>query len=122
MFERLQKLLLNKAIGKPQAKEKVEKKSKRPEEMRTSSGIALDEAVSRLEGSATRMDMRLEEQEALLAQVKAEAAKKLTPERRALLETAQRIRKSQEKIIADLDDETKAKLYLTALRAFQGDK
>jgi len=122
MFESLQKLLLNKAIDKSSSKNKQKENKNKNSELRTASGIALDDALGKLQGSGDRMDMRLDEQEALLAEVKAEAAKKMTPERRALIESAQRIRKAQEKILADLDDETRAKLYLTALRAFQGDK
>lgn len=122
MFESLQKKILNKVLGKPATKNKKKKASKKNADLRSNSGVALDDALGKLQGSGDKMDMRLDEQEALLAQVKAEAAKKMTPERRALIESAQRIRKAQEKVLADLDDETKARLYLTALRAFQGDK
>jgi len=122
MFESLQKKILNKVLGKSATKNKKKKASKKNADLRSNSGVALDDALGKLQGSGDKMDMRLDEQEALLAQVKAEAAKKMTPERRALIESAQRIRKAQEKVLADLDDETKARLYLTALRAFQGDK
>lgn len=122
MFESLQKLLLKKAINEPDSKKRVKKGKNKKKDLRSTSGIALDEAMNQLENSGSKMDMLLEDQETLLAQAKAEASKKMTPERRALIDSALRIRKAQEKILADLDDETKAKLYLTALRAFQGDK
>jgi len=120
MFESLQKRLLGKALGKePQKKSSPKKK---PADYRSESGLALDNAIDKLEGSGQKMEDLLSQNEELLAQVKAEAAKKMTPERRALIESAQRVRKQQAKILEDLDDETRAKLYLTALRAFMGKK
>lgn len=124
MFESLQKILLNKAIGKTdkKTKSKAKDRKKQPEnaEMRTQSGIALDDAIQKLEGSGHKMEDLLAQNEKLLADVKAEAAKKMTPERRALIESAMKVRKTKAKILEDLDDETRAKLYLTALRAFTG--
>jgi small-conductance mechanosensitive channel len=125
MFESLQKLLLNKALDKPKkkkgdksAREKSAKNKK--QDLRSESGVALDDAIAKLESSGHKMEDLLATNEELLAQVKAEAAKKLTPERRALIEQAQRIRATKAKILDDLDDETRAKLYLTAIRAFTG--
>lgn len=120
MFESLQKKLLGKALGKKDQKKQPSKKKK--EDYRSQSGVALDDAISKLEDSGQKMDDLLAQNEELLKQVKAEAAKKMTPERRALIESAQRVRKQQAKILEDLDDETRAKLYLTALRAFMGKK
>ncbi|MDV7340557.1 hypothetical protein RYZ26_13205 [Terasakiella sp. A23] len=120
MFESLQKRLLGKALGKEP--EKKRRPKKKQTDYRSESGLALDDAISKLEGSGQKMDDLLSQNEELLAQVKAEAAKKMTPERRALIESAQRVRKQQAKILEDLDDETRAKLYLTALRAFMGKK
>ncbi|NVK19154.1 MAG: hypothetical protein HWE30_10695 [Methylocystaceae bacterium] len=120
MFESLQKRLLGKALGQKGEKKQPPKKKK--EDYRSQAGVALDDAISKLEGSGQKMEDLLAQNEELLAQVKAEAAKKMTPERRALIESAQRVRKQQAKILEDLDDETRAKLYLTALRAFMGKK
>ena len=120
MFESLQKKLLGKALGKkPTPKQKAKKKEA---DYRTESAVALDDAINKLEGSGHKMEDLLSQNESLLAQVKAEAAKKMTPERRALIESAQRVRKQKAKILDDLDDETRARLYLTAVRAFMGDK
>jgi len=124
MFESLQKILLSKAIGKADKKTKPKAKDRKnqPEnaDMRSQSGIALDDAIQKLEGSGHKMEDLLVQNEKLLADVKAEAAKKMTPERRALIESAMKVRKTKAKILDDLDDETRAKLYLTALRAFTG--
>jgi hypothetical protein len=124
MFESLQKILLNKAMGKSNNQEsrldKQKDKKNKDKDLRTQSGVALDDAITKLENSGEKMDDLLAKNEDLLAQVKAEAAKKMTPERRALIESAQRVRKSKAKILEDLDDETRAKLYLTAIRAFTG--
>lgn len=133
MFNKLQKFLLNKAIapsktgaGPKGQKTGKTKAKKRPTaqptdaDFRTPSAVALDDAVAKLENSGHKMDDMLAEHENLLAQVKAEAAKKMTPERRALLDSVQRVRASKAKILDDLDDETRARLYLTALRAFTG--
>lgn len=135
MFNKLQKFLLNKAIAPakttsdPKGQKARNKKTKKraapsvraaDSDFRTPSAVALDEAVEKLERSGHKMDDMLAEHENLLAEVKAEAAKKMTPERRALLESAQRVRASKAKILEDLDDETRARLYLTALRAFTG--
>ena len=125
MFESLQKKLLNKIISNPKEKQRSKSKSALKNEsaskdLRTASGVALDEAIAKLEKSGHKMDDLLSENESLLAQVKAEASKKMTPERRAIIEQAQRIRAQQAKILEDLDDETRAKLYLTAIRAFTG--
>jgi len=124
MFESLQKILLNKAIGKTDKKTKPKATDRKtqpdPGDMRTQSGIALDDAIQKLEGSGHKMEDLLAQNEKLLADVKAEAAKKMTPERRALIESAMKVRKTKAKILEDLDDETRAKLYLTALRAFTG--
>jgi len=138
MFNRLQRFLLDKAFSdtKPAPKKGQKKKTqKQPQkrkapapqkpqpaadDFRTPSAVALDDAIGKLENSGQKMDTMLAENEDLLAQVKAEAAKKMTPERRALLDQAQRIRATQSKILEDLDDESRARLYLTALRAFTG--
>ncbi|GGF70194.1 hypothetical protein GCM10011332_25230 [Terasakiella brassicae] len=124
MFESLQKILLNKAMGKTDKKKnrQANEKNKHSQEndLRTVSGIALDDAIQKLESSGEKMDDLLAKNEDLLAQVKAEAAKKMTPERRALIESAQKVRKAKAQILEDLDDETRAKLYLTAIRAFTG--
>lgn len=121
MFESLQNMLLNKAIGKKADTQKKTKAAKKKDtDFRSHSGVALDDAIAKLENSGTKMEDLLAQNEALLAEVKAEAAKKLTPERRALIESAQRVRKAKAKILDDLDDETRAKLYLTAIRAFTG--
>ncbi len=120
MFDTLQKLLLNKAMGKPKGKKEARKKNKEKTDYRTKSAIALDDAISKLESSGQKMDDLLAQNEQLLADVKAEAAKKMTPERRALIESAMKVRRTKAKILEDLDDETRAKLYLTAIRAFTG--
>ncbi|WP_419797038.1 MAG: hypothetical protein ACNI26_11890 [Terasakiella sp.] len=124
MFESLQKILLNKAMGKADKKKnrKANEKDKHSQEsdLRTLSGVALDDAIQKLENSGEKMNDLLAKNEDLLAQVKAEAAKKMTPERRALIESAQKVRKAKAQILEDLDDETRAKLYLTAIRAFTG--
>jgi|GEM_PF-1753516 len=124
MFESLQKILLNKAMGKTDKKKKRQAKEKdkhsQENDLRTVSGVALDDAIQKLENSGEKMEDLLAKNEDLLAQVKAEAAKKMTPERRALIESAQKVRKAKAQILEDLDDETRAKLYLTAIRAFTG--
>lgn len=122
MFEFLQKKLLNKAMGKSSKPADRVNRKKAPvaQDHRTQSGRALDEAVKKLERSGHKMEDILAANEDLLRQAKEEAAKKMTPERRALMEQAQRIRKHKAKILDDLDDETRAKLYLTAIRAFTG--
>lgn len=124
MFESLQKILLNKAMGKADKKKnrQANEKDKHSQEndLRTLSGVALDDAIQKLENSGEKMNDLLAKNEDLLAQVKAEAAKKMTPERRALIESAQKVRKAKAQILEDLDDETRAKLYLTAIRAFTG--
>lgn len=122
MFENLQKKLLGKALGKKSKKSSASKKKVKEAapDLRSKSGVALDDAIQKLERSGENMDDLLAQNESLLAQVKEEAAKKMTPERRALIESAQRVRKTKAKILEDLDDETRAKLYLTALRAFTG--
>jgi len=121
MFEGLQKRLLNRAIGKSSKdKPKNQKANKKNSDFRSEAGMALDNAINKLENSGEKMDDLLAKNEDLLRQVKAEAAKKMTPERRALIESAQKVRKAKAKILDDLDDETKARLYLTAIRAFTG--
>ncbi|SCA55347.1 hypothetical protein MTBPR1_10594 [Candidatus Terasakiella magnetica] len=132
MFESLQKILLNKALDKPAQKkgkknskaadEKISKKIAPPvdDDLRSESGFALDDAIEKLENSGEKMDDLLDANEDLLRQVKLEAAKKMTPERRALIESAMKVRATKAKILEDLDDETRARLYLTALRAFTG--
>ncbi len=120
MFESLQKRLLQKAIGKSPKKSEDKPSSGNPNDLRTNAGVALDDAIQKLENSGEKMEDLLAKNESLLAQVKAEAEKKMTPERRALIESAQRVRRTKAKILEDLDDETRAKLYLTAIRAFTG--
>lgn len=123
MFESLQKILLNKAMGKADKKKTVKptkRQASQESDLRTLSGVALDDAIQKLENSGEKMNDLLAKNEDLLAQVKAEAAKKMTPERRALIESAQKVRKAKAQILEDLDDETRAKLYLTAIRAFTG--
>jgi len=120
MFESFQKKMLNRALGRSSKNKSSKADSKSSADLRTKSGVALDDAIQKLENSGEKMDDLLSANEELLAQVKAEAAKKMTPERRALIESAERIRKTKAKILDDLDDETRAKLYLTAIRAFTG--
>lgn len=124
MFEFFQKKLLDKALGKSKpSKTNAKTKTKSsPVDHRSQSGRALDDAIAKLEKSGSSMDELLSQNEDLLRQAKLEAAKKLTPERRALIEQALRIRQQKEKILDDLDDETRAKLYLTAVRTFMGKK
>lgn len=121
MFESLQRKLLGKALGqKPKKKTSKKDKKTKPDDYRTASGMALDDAINKLENSGQKMDDLLLQNEELLASVKAEAAKNMTPERRALIESAQRVKRQKAKILEDLDDETRAKLYLTAIRAITG--
>ncbi|WP_135077278.1 hypothetical protein [Terasakiella sp. SH-1] len=132
MFESLQKMLLNKAMDKPKDKKKKGAKSKtgkkakakiKPQQdadIRSDSRIALDDAIDKLENSGVRMDDMLAKNEELLAEVKREAARKMTPERRALIDSAMKVRKAKQDILNGLDDETRARLYLTAIKAFGG--
>lgn len=121
MFESLQKMLLGKALGhKPDPKPSKKENKSKTDDYRSASGVALDEAINKLESSGQKMDDLLLQNEELLAAVKAEAAKKMTPERRALIESAQRVKRQKAKILEDLDDETRVKLYVSAIRAMTG--
>ncbi|WP_028878991.1 hypothetical protein [Terasakiella pusilla] len=121
MFESLQKKLLGKALGKkPDQKPSKKEKRKETDDYRTVAGVALDDAINKLENSGQKMDDLLLQNEELLEAVKAEASKKMTPERRALIESAQRVKRQKAKILEDLDDESRVKLYLTAIRAITG--
>lgn len=52
-----------------------------------------------------------------LAQIRANQARVVTPERAALIENAMRVHRAKQKILADLDDEQKQRLVALAMRA-----
>ena len=75
---------------------------------------AVRNATQKMQNGAKPSDVR----EEAIAQIQAQGAALVTPDRAELIRRAMEVRAAKQTLLADLNDEDRAKLVATAMRAF----